>query len=86
MTVWMLAAVRTGQIAIVLILTYTVGLGDLTHIIAGSVEALYLVWPEGYWFACAGGYMLPTDRQCPGRCVAGGGGKPRQVVAGSEQT
>jgi formate/nitrite transporter FocA (FNT family) len=61
MMVWMLAAVRTGQIAIIVILTYIVGLGEFTHIIAGSVEALFLVWSGRLsWFACVGGYMVPT--------------------------
>ncbi len=59
--VWMLAAVRTGQIPIIIIMTYTVGLGGFTHIIAGSVEALFLVWSgQLSWWNCAGGYMLPA--------------------------
>lgn len=61
MMVWMLAAVRTGQIAIIILLTYLVGLGQFTHIIAGSVEALYLVFSGSMdWFHYLGGYMLPT--------------------------
>ncbi len=41
--VWMIAAVETGRIWIVVILSYVVALGSFTHIIAGSVEVLYLV-------------------------------------------
>jgi formate/nitrite transporter FocA (FNT family) len=38
-----------------------VGLAGLTHIIAGSVEVLYLVMTGDLnWFAYAGGYMVPT--------------------------
>ena len=61
MVVWMRAAVNTGQIAIIIILTYIVGLAGLTHIIAGSVEVLYLVASgELSWWSCMSGYMTPT--------------------------
>jgi formate-nitrite transporter family protein len=61
MMVWMLAAVRSGQIMVIVILTYAVGLGNFTHIIAGSVEALFLVWAgELKWWAFLGGYAVPT--------------------------
>jgi formate/nitrite transporter FocA (FNT family) len=61
MVVWMLAAVDSGRIAIIVILTYVVGLARLTHIIAGSVEVLYLVMAgERNWFVYLGGYMAPT--------------------------
>jgi formate/nitrite transporter FocA (FNT family) len=59
--VWMLAAIDTGRIAVILILTYLVGIAGLTHIIAGSIEVLFLVMTGRLsWFAYAGGYMLPT--------------------------
>jgi len=61
MVVWMRAAVNTGQIAIIVILTYVVGLAGLTHIIAGSVEVLFLVAKgELSWWSCVSGYMFPT--------------------------
>jgi formate/nitrite transporter FocA (FNT family) len=61
MVVWMLAAVDSGRIAIIVILTYVVGLAGLTHIIAGSVEVLFLVMVGARsWFAYLGSYMLPT--------------------------
>jgi len=61
MMVWLRAAVTTGEIAVIVILTYIVGLGQLTHIIAGSVEVLYLVATGGMseWTYLSG-YMLPT--------------------------
>src|SRR5689334_4440234 len=61
MVVWMLAAIDTGRIAVITILTYIVGLASLTHIIAGAVEVLFLVmvgvksWGEIAWT-----YLLPT--------------------------
>jgi formate-nitrite transporter family protein len=61
MVVWMRAAVNTGQIAIIVILTYIVGLAGLTHIIAGSVEVLFLVARgEVGWWSYVAGYMTPT--------------------------
>lgn len=61
MVVWMLAAIDTGRVAVILILTYIVGLAELTHIIAGSVEVLFLVMVGAKsWGAIAWGYLLPT--------------------------
>jgi formate-nitrite transporter family protein len=61
MMVWMLAAIQTGRIAVIVMLTYTVAIASLTHIIAGAVEVLFLVmvgvksWGEVAW-----GYLVPT--------------------------
>ncbi len=61
MVVWILAAIDTGRIAVIVTLTYLVGLAGLTHIIAGSVEVLFLVMTGRLsWFAYLGGYMTPT--------------------------
>jgi formate/nitrite transporter FocA (FNT family) len=61
MVVWMLAAVDNGRIMVIVILTYLVGLAGLTHIIAGSVDVLFLVMVGAKsWLAVVWGYMLPT--------------------------
>jgi formate/nitrite transporter FocA (FNT family) len=61
MVVWMLAAIDTGRIAVIVFMTYIVGLASLTHIIAGSVEVLFLVAVGAKsWGSVALGYMLPT--------------------------
>ncbi len=61
LVVWMLAATDTGRVAVIVILTYTVGLAGLTHIVAGSVEVLFLPMVGATsWIAVAWGYMLPT--------------------------
>jgi formate-nitrite transporter family protein len=61
MVVWMLAAIDTGRIGVIVILTYIVGLAGLTHIIAGAVEVLFLPMVGAKsWLAVAWGYMLPT--------------------------
>ncbi len=41
--VWLLPAAEHSRLAVVLIITYVVGAAGLSHIIAGSVEALYAV-------------------------------------------
>jgi formate-nitrite transporter family protein len=61
MVVWMLAAVETGRVAVIVILTYTVGVANLTHIIAGAVEVLFLPMVGARsWVSIAWGYLLPT--------------------------
>jgi formate/nitrite transporter FocA (FNT family) len=61
MVVWMLAAVDTGRVAVIVIITYVVGLAELTHIIAGSVEVLFLpMVGVRSWISVVSGYLLPT--------------------------
>ena len=61
MVVWMLAASDAGRIPIIVILTYAVGLAGLTHIIAGSVEVLFLVMVGvKSWGSVAVDYLIPT--------------------------
>src|SRR3954471_14203714 len=61
MIVWMLAAVHTGRIAVIVIITYVVGVAHLTHIVAGAVEVLFLpMVGASSWGAVAVGYLLPT--------------------------
>ena len=61
MVVWMNAATDSGRFAIIVTLTYIVGLAGLTHIVAGSVEVLFLVMTgEKSWISFVGSYMLPT--------------------------
>jgi formate-nitrite transporter family protein len=61
MVVWMLAAIDTGRMMVIIIITYIVGLAALTHIIAGAVEVLFLPMVGAKsWMAVAWGYMLPT--------------------------
>lgn len=61
MVVWLLAAVESGHALIIIILTYIVGLGGFTHIVAGSAEVFYLVTTgAASWLSYLGSYMLPT--------------------------
>jgi formate-nitrite transporter family protein len=61
MVVWMLAAIDTGRIAVIVIVTYVVGLANLTHIVAGAVEVLFLPMAgHTAWTDVASGYLVPT--------------------------
>ena len=61
MVVWMLAAVSTGRIAVIVIVTYVVGLANLTHIVAGAVEVLFLAMVGARpWMEVVGTYLIPT--------------------------
>ena len=69
MLVWMMAAISSGQIPLIIIMTYFVALGSFTHIIAGSIEALFLVMTGHVsWMTFATSYMLPT---LAGNCIGG---------------
>jgi formate/nitrite transporter FocA (FNT family) len=61
LVVWMLAAVDSGRVAIIVTLTYLVGLAHLTHIIAGAVEVLFLPMAGvTSWVRVSWGYLFPT--------------------------
>jgi formate/nitrite transporter FocA (FNT family) len=61
MVVWLLPFAETGRVAVIIILTWLVGLAGFTHIIAGSVEVLFVAASGAVsWQTCVAGYMLPT--------------------------
>jgi formate-nitrite transporter family protein len=59
--VWMLPAASSQQVLVIFLMTWVVGAAKLSHIIAGSVEVLYLaaVGEIGYGHYLAN-WMLPT--------------------------
>ncbi len=59
--VWLLPAAESARVHVIVILTYVVGLGAFSHVIAGSVDTLYLV-ATGHLTTPAflGGFLLPT--------------------------
>lgn len=58
---WLLPAAETGRIWIIIIITYIVGLGQFSHIIAGSVDTFYMaVTAQANWVSVLSGYTLPT--------------------------
>lgn len=61
MMVWMLAATEKSRFVVILMSTYVIAIGGFTHIIVGSVEAMYLVFAGRLGFLdCVTQFALPT--------------------------
>jgi formate/nitrite transporter FocA (FNT family) len=59
--VWMMPAAETARVAVVILVTYVIGLGGFAHVIAGSVDKLYLVWVGRISLgAYLGGFLAPS--------------------------
>jgi formate/nitrite transporter FocA (FNT family) len=59
--VWMLPSAESSEFFIIILITYIIALGDFTHIIAGSVEAIYMfLIGEESLFRVVGGFFIPT--------------------------
>jgi len=58
--VWLLPFAETARVGVIIIITYIVGIGEFSHIIAGSVDAFYLVGTGVKTFAQYFAYMLPV--------------------------
>lgn len=59
--VWMLPASESAHVTVILIMTYLIGIGQFSHVIAGSVGAFYLVssGDVSLWSALAG-FTVPA--------------------------
>lgn len=84
--VWTLPAVRTSQVAMIVLMTWLVSAGQFSHIVAGSVDVLYLVVTgEIGWAGFALRFFVPT---LIGNIIGGvslvAALNHAQVVAGSE--
>jgi formate/nitrite transporter FocA (FNT family) len=61
MMVWLLPSARSARLLTVLLITYVVSLGHLSHVIAGSVEAAYGVLTGSASLQSFGAaFLLPT--------------------------
>ena len=59
--VWLIASSRDDHFWIIVALIYFVGLGQFTHVIAGSIDVLYRVTTGSYsWVRWLMDYFLPT--------------------------
>ncbi|MDB4886970.1 MAG: transporter [Gemmatimonadetes bacterium] len=59
--VWMLPGAESGKLAVIVIMTYFVGLGGFAHIIAGASEVFYAVFRgEASWGRAIGGFIVPA--------------------------
>lgn len=61
LVVWMLPSADSGRLAVIIIITYIVGLAGLSHVIVGSVETMYLVTTgAASWSAYLGDFLVPV--------------------------
>jgi formate-nitrite transporter family protein len=59
--VWLLPSAEAFRVVVIVVLTWLVGIGQLTHVIAGSVEVLYLATAGAVpWQQVVAGYMAPA--------------------------
>jgi formate/nitrite transporter FocA (FNT family) len=69
--VWLLPGAQSQRLWVIVLITWLVGAAGLSHVIAGSVEALYAVsagaWP---WTAYVTNYLIPVFI---GNCIGGVG-------------
>jgi len=67
--VWMRAALDSGHIPLIVLITWLVAVGGFTHIIAGSIDVLFLVMTgASSWMNWLTGYMVPV---LIGNCLGG---------------
>lgn len=61
LVVWLRAGAESGKLAVLIILTYFIALPGFTHVVAGSVEYLYLVMAgQASALSFVGNYFLPV--------------------------
>jgi formate/nitrite transporter FocA (FNT family) len=61
MLVWMLPSADTARFFVVVAMTWLIGLGGFSHVIAGAIEVMFLA-ASGFapWHSVLGGYVLPA--------------------------
>ena len=59
--VWLLPFAESGRIWVIVIVTYLIGIGHFSHIVAGAVDTFTLAWAgEKGWGEVVGRFVLPT--------------------------
>jgi len=59
--VWLLPFAESGRIWVILFVTYLVGIGEFSHVVAGGVEVFTLTAAGGQsWLVVLGQYVVPT--------------------------
>jgi formate-nitrite transporter family protein len=59
--VWLLPFAETARVWVIILITYLVGLGNFSHIIAGAVEVFTVAsMGQESWARVLGGYIVPT--------------------------
>src|SRR3954454_9273915 len=61
MMVWLLPFAESARVWVIIIITYVVGLGGFSHVIAGATETMYLAFIGRIsWLQCVNGYIVPA--------------------------
>jgi len=61
MLVWMLPFAETARFFVIVAMTWLIGIGAFTHVVAGAVEVLFLACTgAASWQAAVGGYIAPA--------------------------
>ncbi len=61
LTIWLMPFAETARVVIIILITYMIGLGGFSHIIAGSVEVFFLVATQQLsWISYLVDFCLPT--------------------------
>jgi formate/nitrite transporter FocA (FNT family) len=59
--VWLLPTAESARLWVIIIITALIGLGELSHVIAGSVETLYVVvMGMASWRNYLGRFLIPA--------------------------
>lgn len=73
--VWMLPSSEGNEFIVITLMTYLIAAGDFNHVVAGTVEALFLVFEGSHRSGSRGVLVLPADalgqRYRPHRPVRG---------------
>ena len=61
LVVWLLPFAETGRVWVIVLLTYFIGLGDFSHVIAGAADAAFMVFVgERSWTDFTIGFLIPA--------------------------
>jgi formate/nitrite transporter FocA (FNT family) len=59
--VWLMPGAETARVWVIIFVTYVIALGNFAHVIAGSVDKLYLVWAGSISVGeYLGGFLVPS--------------------------
>lgn len=61
MMVWLLPFAESARTWVIIIITWVVGLGGFSHVVAGSIDAMFLAFRGGVsWTEVFGSYTIPS--------------------------
>lgn len=59
--IWLLPFAETARVIVIILITYIIGIGGFPHVIAGSIETLYLIMVgEITWWHFVGSFFIPS--------------------------